>query len=64
MDLVHLHPLLDHVPVIGAVLTALLLAWALPRDRTGIGEVSFGLLGLPGAVAIAEEAREERGERP
>ena len=57
MDLVHPHPSLDHV------LGALSLAWALPRDGTETGEVSFGLPRLLGAVAIAEDAREARGER-
>lgn len=52
MDLVHIHLLLNHVPVIGAVFTALLLAIALLRDSTELGKTSLGILGLLAAVAI------------
>lgn len=66
MDLVHLHLLLNHVPVIGTVLTALLLAWALLRRSSELGKVSLGLLGLLAVVAIVVyltgEPAEERVE--
>ncbi|HEY0969434.1 MAG TPA: hypothetical protein VGE02_00515 [Gemmatimonadales bacterium] len=52
MDPVHLHLLLNHVPVIGAVFTVLLLAVALLRNSTELGKTSLGILGLLAAVAI------------
>lgn len=52
MDLVHLHLLLNHVPVIGIVFTSLLLALAFLRNSTELGKTSLGLLGLLAAVAI------------
>lgn len=52
MNLVHLHLLLNHVPVIGTVLIAVLLAWALLRDSSELGKISLGLLGLLAAVAV------------
>jgi hypothetical protein len=66
MDLVHLHLLLNHVPVIGAVGVVLLLGLAMLRNSTELGKVALGLLALLGAVAVVVfltgEPAEERVE--
>jgi uncharacterized membrane protein len=53
MSIVHLHLLLNHVPVIGAVLAVVLLAVTLARRSDELAKVTFGLLGLIGAISIA-----------
>ena len=52
MSLVHLHLLLNHVPVIGTVIALGLLAWAALRGDERIGRASLGLLALLAAVAV------------
>ena len=53
MSIVHLHLMLNHVPVIGAVFGILLLAVAYLRRSTELAKVTFGLLALLGAVSVA-----------
>jgi len=53
MSLVHLHLLLNHVPVVGVVFGLLLLVVALARRDGGLAKVSFALLALVGAVSVA-----------
>jgi hypothetical protein len=52
MSVVHLHLLLNHVPVIGAVLGVLILALAVVRRNTDIGKLALGLFALIGAASI------------
>jgi beta-lactamase regulating signal transducer with metallopeptidase domain len=66
MSLVHLHLLLNHVPVIGAVFVLLLLALALWRRSSEIGKVAIGLLVavaiVAGVVFLTGEPAEEAVE--
>lgn len=52
MSTVHLHLLLNHVPVIGIVFGALLLLLALLRRSGELAKVSLGFLALVGAVSV------------
>lgn len=53
MTLVHLHLLLNHLPVVGAMFGILLLAIALVRRSSELGKVTLGLFALLGAVSLA-----------
>ena len=52
MSVGHLHLMLNHFPVIGAVFCVLLLALAVWRNSSELGKVSFGALALVGAASI------------
>ena len=52
MDMIHLHLLLNHVPVVGAIGVILLLGLALLRNSGELGKVALGFLALLGAVAV------------
>ena len=52
MTPVHLHLLLNHLPVIGTVIAVCLLAFALLRGDDRTGRVSLGLLAVLAAVAV------------
>lgn len=52
MSSAHLHLMLNHVPVIGAVFGILLLGIAVLRRSDEIGKVALGLFGLLGAVSV------------
>lgn len=51
MDAAHLHLLLNHVPVIGLVFSALLLAYGLSTRSVDVTKASFWALGLVAAAA-------------
>jgi uncharacterized membrane protein len=53
MSPVHLHLLLNHVPVIGTVIALALLALATLRGDDRLGRVSLGLLAVLAAAAVA-----------
>jgi len=53
MSIVHLHLLLNHFPVIGAIVGALLLAIALLRRSSELAKLSLGFLAIIGAASIA-----------
>jgi hypothetical protein len=53
MSVLHLHLLLNHVPVIGAVLAVLLLAFALARRSGELSKAALGLVALIAAVSVA-----------
>lgn len=67
MSFTHLHLLLNHFPVIGAVLGIALLGFAVLRKSDELGKVSLGLFALLGAISVivyftgepAEEAIEK-----
>jgi hypothetical protein len=67
MDVIHLHLLLNHVPLIGAIGVILLLGLALLRNSGELGKVALGFLVLLGAVAgvvfLTGEPTEELVER-
>ena len=52
MNVVHLHLLLNHLPVIGSVFGLLLLAVAAWRRSDELSKVSLGFLALLGAASI------------
>ena len=52
MSIVHLHLLLNHLPVVGAFLGIALLAFALLRRNSEMGKFAFGLFALLAAVAV------------
>lgn len=52
MSLVHLHLLMNHVPVIGAAFGVVLLAFALYRNSSEVAKVGLGLFSLLGAVSV------------
>ena len=52
MNTVHLHLLLNHLPVVGTVIGTLLLAVALRRRSDELGRISLGLFGLLGLIAV------------
>jgi hypothetical protein len=66
MTWVHLHLLLNHVPVLGTVFAVLLLTFALLRRSSELTRASFGafvILGLmAGVVYLTGEPAEERVE--
>jgi len=53
MNTVHLHLLLNHVPIIGAVLGVLLVAVAIVRRSDELGKVALGAFVLLGIVSVA-----------
>ncbi|MFL5381826.1 MAG: hypothetical protein ACJ8GN_04860 [Longimicrobiaceae bacterium] len=53
MSPIHLHLLLNHVPVIGTAIALGLLAWAALRGDERVGRASLALLALLAAVALA-----------
>ncbi|MFB6286994.1 MAG: hypothetical protein ABEK03_10525 [Candidatus Bipolaricaulia bacterium] len=53
MTAAHLHLALNHIPVLGALLGAVLLAYGLWRGQETVQNVSLGLLVVVGAVAVA-----------
>jgi len=53
MNTVHLHLLLNHLPVVGTLIGTLLLAVALLRRSDELGRVSLGLFALLGVIALA-----------
>jgi uncharacterized membrane protein len=53
MSPVHLHLILNHLPVIGTVIGVLLLAVALLRRSSELAKVTLGLFALLGVAAIA-----------
>ncbi len=53
MNLAHLHLMLNHFPVVGSVIVALLLALALYRRSDELGRASLMLAALVGAVSVA-----------
>lgn len=52
MNIAHLHLMLNHFPVIGSVIVALLLALALYRRSDELGRASLLLAALVGAVSV------------
>ena len=52
MSIVHLHLLLNHVPVLGIAFVTLLLLVALFRSSGELARVSLALLALVGAVSV------------
>ena len=52
MSLVHLHLLMNHVPVIGAAFGVLLLAFAMYRKSSELAKVGLGFFALLGAVSV------------
>ncbi|HKN64773.1 MAG TPA: hypothetical protein VJW73_00765 [Gemmatimonadaceae bacterium] len=52
MNIVHLHLLLNHFPVIGAIISALLLAVALLRRSSELAKISLAFLALIGAMSV------------
>lgn len=53
MSVVHLHLLLNHIPVVGAFLGIVLLGYALIRRNSEIGKLSLALFASLAAVSIA-----------
>jgi hypothetical protein len=53
MSTVHLHLLLNHVPVIGTIIGLCLLAWAVFRADPGIARATLGLFTILAVVALA-----------
>jgi uncharacterized membrane protein YeaQ/YmgE (transglycosylase-associated protein family) len=53
MSAVHLHLLLNHVPVIGMVIGLFLLAWAVFRQDQGVARATLGLFVVLAVVALA-----------
>jgi hypothetical protein len=53
MSIVHLHLLLNHVPVIGALFGVLLLGFALMRRSNELDKSAFVVFTLLGALAVA-----------
>ena len=52
MSSIHLHLLLNHLPVIGSVLGVLLLSIALARRSDELGKVALGLFALLAAASV------------
>lgn len=52
MNIAHLHLMLNHFPVVGSVIVALLLALALYRRSDELGRASLLLAGLVGAASV------------
>jgi hypothetical protein len=53
MNAVHLHLMLNHLPVIGSAIGVLLLAVALARRSGELTKVALGLFALLGVAAVA-----------
>jgi uncharacterized membrane protein len=52
MSLTHLHLLLNHFPVIGALIVTALLGWAVLRRSGEITRVSLGMIAAIGIIAV------------
>lgn len=52
MDAAHIHLLLNHVPVVGAVFGTLLLAYAMARDSEDVYRAGLWTLGVVGVAAV------------
>lgn len=53
MTAAHFHLALNHIPVLGTLFGAVLLAYGLWREQETVQNVSLGLLVVVGAVAVA-----------
>ena len=53
MSMVHLHLLLNHVPVIGTIIGLCLLAYAALRKEEALARASLGMFALLALVAVA-----------
>lgn len=62
MDAAHIHLLLNHVPVLGLVFTALLLAYGLARRSDDVIRASFWAFGLVGLAAVVVHLTGEPAE--
>jgi hypothetical protein len=52
MSLVYIHLILNHIPVVGLVFTALILAIALARRSTELTKVALFFMALIGAISV------------
>jgi uncharacterized membrane protein len=62
VNLAHLHLILNHFPVVGSVIVALLLAFALQRRSDDVGRAALLLAALIGVMAIITYFTGERVE--
>ena len=66
MDILHLHLLLNHLPIVGVPIGAAMLAWGLWRRERAVQRATLGLLVIVGALAVpvflTGEPAEERVE--
>ncbi len=53
MTIVHIHLLLNHVPIVGAALGAVLLAYAVVRRSSEVAKVALALFAALAAVTVA-----------
>lgn len=53
MNIVHLHLLLNHVPVVGAALGAVLLAYAVIRHSSEVAKLTLTLFAMLAVVTVA-----------
>jgi hypothetical protein len=53
MNAVHLHLLLNHLPVIGSLFAVLILVWALIRRNTEIARAALGLFVIAAITGLA-----------
>ena len=53
MNVVHVHLLLNHVPVVGAVIGTLLLAYAAVRRNSEVSKIALALFAALAAVSVA-----------
>lgn len=53
MSMVHLHLLLNHVPVIGTIIGLCLLTWAVFRRDQSLARAALGLFAILAVVALA-----------
>lgn len=53
MNGVHLHLLLNHLPVIGSLFAILMLVWALIRRNTEVGRAALGLFVIAAVAGLA-----------
>jgi hypothetical protein len=52
MSIVHAHLILNHVPVVGAVIGSLLLAYAVIRRNSEVGKIALALFTALAAVSV------------
>lgn len=52
MNIIHLHLLLNHVPVIGAIFALLLLAFGILKKSDDLKKASFGAFAIAALIAI------------
>ena len=52
MSALHLHLLLNHFPIVGAIFATLLLALALARKSSELAKLAFGFFALLGVISI------------